>query len=274
MSGFQRLDLGLIHVGPGGTGLQGHALEGTPQSLEPYSANAVDFDGSDYLTRGAGLTDAADSKLLTVSFWINKQGANGASEHIVHAAITGPTERNAIVKGGGDNIQVVCRNSAGSIILNVGTATDSFEVADGWRHYLASFDLTSTAKRHIYVNDVDGYDPTFPGTTYTNDTIDFTVNEWVIGNRPDLARDLDAYLADLWIAPGVYIDFTVEANRRKFIDASGKPVYLGSDGSGPIGTAPLIFLSGPTADWHTNKGTGGGFTENGALTDAASSPSD
>src|SRR3546814_7073174 len=45
-----------------------------------------------------------------------------------------------------------------------------------------------------------------------------------------------------------------------------------ADGSTPTGSAPLVFLSGATASWHTNKGTGGGFTENGALTDAATDP--
>jgi len=33
-------------------------------------------------------------------------------------------------------------------------------------------------------------------------------------------------------------------------------------------------LSGDTATWHTNKGGGGGFTENGALTTSSTSPSD
>jgi len=71
-----------------------------------------------------------------------------------------------------------------------------------------------------------------------------------------------------------FVDLSIEANRRKFIDAIGKPVDLGVDGSTPTGTAPLIFLSGTTIDWHTNKGSGGGFTEVGALTTATTSPSD
>ena len=66
----------------------------------------------------------------------------------------------------------------------------------------------------------------------------------------------------------------MEANRRKFIDVDGKPVDLGSDGSTPTGTVPLMFFSGPTDDWHINKGSVGGFTETGAFTDAPYSPSD
>jgi hypothetical protein len=79
---------------------------------------------------------------------------------------------------------------------------------------------------------------------------------------------ISADMADLWYAPGVYIDFSVEMNRRKFISAAGKPVDLGSSGQRPTGSAPLVLLSGATEGWHINKGTGGGFIENGALTTA------
>jgi len=83
----------------------------------------------------------------------------------------------------------------------------------------------------------------------------------------------DSDVAELWV-DNSFIDFTVESNRRKFISASGKPVDLGSDGSAPTSSAPLVFLSGDTGTWHTNKGSGGGFTENGEITTASTSPSD
>ena len=63
-------------------------------------------------------------------------------------------------------------------------------------------------------------------------------------------------------------------NRRKFIDPNKDPVDLGEAGQFPTGTSPLVFLANPTASWQTNLGTGGNFTENGALTDGSSSPSD
>jgi hypothetical protein len=74
-------------------------------------------------------------------------------------------------------------------------------------------------------------------------------------------------VADLWWAPGVYLDLTVTANRRKFISADRRPVPLGANGQTPTGSAPLIFLSGDLAAWHTNKGTGGGLTQTGALSE-------
>jgi len=85
---------------------------------------------------------------------------------------------------------------------------------------------------------------------------------------------LNCEIADLYLNTATSLDLSSTANRRKFISAEDKPVDLGSDGSTPTGTAPLIFLSNPTATWQNNLGSGGNFNENGALTDAGDSPSD
>jgi hypothetical protein len=83
---------------------------------------------------------------------------------------------------------------------------------------------------------------------------------------------LGAHLADFWLDYGTYIDFSSATLREKFISANGMPMYLGADGSLPTGSSPEVFLSGDTADWHLNKGTGGGFVENGELTESLSQP--
>ena len=63
-----------------------------------------------------------------------------------------------------------------------------------------------------------------------------------------------------------YFDFSVEANRRKFFDALGYPVDLGSDGSNPSGDQPHVYLN---AGFHngTNLGAGGNFTPSNTPTD-------
>lgn len=43
-------------------------------------------------------------------------------------------------------------------------------------------------------------------------------------------------------------------------------MYAGDDGSLLTGSKPDVFLSGDVDTWHTNIGSAGGFTENGALT--------
>ena len=71
-----------------------------------------------------------------------------------------------------------------------------------------------------------------------------------------------------------FLDITTESNRRKFIDENGFPVDLGATGQLPLGADPLCFFSGATPAWQTNKGDGGGFTENGTLVTATTFPSD
>ena len=84
-------------------------------------------------------------------------------------------------------------------------------------------------------------------------------------------------MAEVWFDDS-YIDFSTEANRRKFATAGGKPVDVGTDGSTPTGGQPIIYLSvrpgDAAADFVTNRGTGGNFTQNGTLSLAGTSPSD
>jgi hypothetical protein len=56
-------------------------------------------------------------------------------------------------------------------------------------------------------------------------------------------RGIIGDLAELWFAPGVFIDFSIEANRRKFRKANGKAASLSNDGSGPTGTPPLFYMT-------------------------------
>lgn len=74
----------------------------------------------------------------------------------------------------------------------------------------------------------------------------------------------------LWDTPGSFFDLDIEANRRKFINADGSPVFLGDNGQIPLGHQPLIYLSVPTggvtSDFNINRGTlGGSFDGNGTL---------
>jgi len=237
-----------------------------------YSANAVHFDGtSDYLARGADLTGTVDGKQGTISFWIRKTGSDGGlSEQIFSNAKTlgGNNDFTFLVtKTGDDEIAIRGDNSGGLTRLLIESSVDSIEVADGWVHVLASWDLSDSAKRHLYINDVSDINVGI----YTDDTIDYSVADWGVGARPGGNSKLDGDLADFWF-DDTYIDFSVEANRRDFITAQGRVVDLGADGSNPTSLSPLVFLSGDTSTWHTNDGTGGGFTENGALTDAENGP--
>ncbi len=224
-----------------------------------YVPNAVNFDGTnDYLEYNAPLTGAADSTKWSGSVWLRLNSSlhqvlldddDGTGFYIDLDSTFG----FEIIGNDLDNGPEVLR-IRGPIIQNLSA---------GWHHIMWSLDLSDVNKRHIYV---DGVDQLLSAPTYnTSGVIDFTRPATRVGRGA--ANRLNGDIADFWVDFGTYIDLSVEANRRKFISDTGMPMYLGPNGSIPTGSPPDIFLSGDTADWHTNKGTGGGFTENGELTD-------
>lgn len=226
---------------------------------------AVNFDGSTYLTRGADLTGSAASKLWTFSLWV-KRGSIGVLQRIFDT-----TSFKAELQFLANNeLSLKGRTTGGVSILLVNTSA----IADttNWHHVMGSFDLSDTGKRHLYVDGVSD----LTVSDYVNDLIDFPEPEHTVGTNGSVPGtfNYDGDMAELWNGHGVYIDLSVQANREKFRTADGKPANLGVTGEMPTGAAPLMFFSGATENWHTNKGTGGGFTENGTLTTASTSPSD
>jgi len=109
---------------------------------------------------------------------------------------------------------------------------------------------------------------------YTNTALGFgNANGHLIGSAAGGVSKLQGDISDLWEEHGgTYTDFSDANTYAKFVKFN-KPVNLGQQGQRVTGTSPIIFLTGVTDSWHTNKGTGGGFIENGALTTAPTSPS-
>ena len=234
-------------------------------------ANAVNFDGTnDFLRLAGDFTGNPDGKAGTFSAWIDLTGGDAASQVIFQKHNITPVNRFIIDRTTGDVFRVRGLNAAGTLILSM-TSTGTYTASSGWVHLLIAFNLATPVAR-LFVN---GADDEAGGSTETNDTIDFATGDgnWNISVNAGSGEKMTADVADLWFDDS-FIDISTEANRRLFIDPNGKPVNLGEAGQFPTGSSPLVFLSGPTANWHTNKGTGGGFTENGALTDGSSSPSD
>lgn len=223
----------------------------------------VYFDGLSYIRLSAGLTGAADTKQLTFSFWMRKTGNDNVLERFFTSTST---------LGGGDAARVfrVSKRATNSIqviadtVLNVNSTNGSVEVDDGWQHILMSFDLSDTGKRHLYINDTSD----LTVVTYTDANMDMTVADWSVGALPDGDLPYTGGLAYFWFQPGVYIDFSVEANRRKFRTADGSPADLGPNGEAPTGSTPIIYFRGPAVDFNDNLGTGGTpWTVIGTLTD-------
>lgn len=222
--------------------------------------NAVAFDGSAaWLNKSSALTGVSDSKLLSMSLWIRTTSSSGGNMGIL--GIDGPTLA-IYMRGSDKKLQIKGENATNVQILDiVSTST----INDGtWHHILLSVDMENSSNRHLYIDGISALAGS--PSTHTDDSIDFTGQTFVGGG----STKWDGDMADFWVDFSTYIDFSVLANREKFYNSGA--VGLGSDGSLPTGTSPDVFLSGNTSTWHTNKGTGAGFTENGALTDASTQP--
>lgn len=231
------------------------------------------FDGTnDYMTRGATLTGASDSKTGILSLWFKVNGGN-ATSRLMLSSWNGSSLQFQLVHGqsGDDKISVFGINSSFSTILNLKTNT-AYSSGSTWRHILASWNLATGGARSLYVNDVNDLNE----VTFTNDTLDYTATDWSIGAAPNGNFKGSYDLTELYFAPGQYLDFSLISNRRKFISASGKPVHLGSTGSLPTGTAPLVYLplNANLGNAEVNSGTGGNFTITGILTATSTNPSD
>lgn len=120
-----------------------------------------------------------------------------------------------------------------------------------------------------YPTGVSGNGGTFAGYTFGTDPLPFVY----IPSASETLTD-----ADLFFQPQTgFVDFSVEANRRLFIDANGCTAFLGTDGIIPFGSVPPVFLTrGPAQlpdTWAMNAGNGGTFVITGGdLTAAGSMP--
>ena len=236
------------------------ALIRSPATVASYTPAAVDFDGTN--DGIASFTLPSDATAATLFFWWNRQGGDGTERMLFGNS----SARTYVLLTTGNKIRVLLRTSAPATVVDFVT-TPTYTAA-GWHSLLVSFDAATTTG-HIYIDDAA---PALDTNTVNNAT-------WVASSASAIGQDqVDGrrwygYMAQPLIKLS-YLDVSVEANRRKFITSANKPVDFGSDGSTPFGAQPEVYLNNPTATWHTNLGSETGFTERGALTDAATNPND
>lgn len=243
------------------------------RELSPVIVDSADFDGTnDYMLRGADLSSVVDSKSGILSLWIRLDGGDGVQQRLLgNSAIA-----NAgfyVLRLSTNLFAVVGENAASTIILDLRT-TATFVAGATWRHLLASWDLASAGASHLYINDVSDKNE----LVFTNDTIDYTLGDFGVGAGTAGGAKTNGCLAEVYFAPGQYLNFADSSNRRKFITVEGYPANLGSDGATPTGTAPAVYLhlddAEAVANFATNRGSGGNFTITGTLDTGSTSPSD
>lgn len=135
----------------------------------------------------------------------------------------------------------------------------------GYRvHMMMSADLHAQVVQ-VYVNDapVTLTGETWTGTPPFNFNIANTINIWEWNVAGTIASGSHPALGDAWLHnTPAFVDLSVVANRRRFINADLTPVNLGDTGTEPFGYQPAMYMSirpgGVAADILLNRGLGGG----------------
>lgn len=146
--------------------------------------------------------------------------------------------------------------------------TSRIDPNTGWHHLVFSVDMAGAS--HMYIDDVS--DKTI--NTYENEVLLFSRPHPIIGAAFGLDMVWDGCLAEVWSFPGVSMDLSVVANRRKFITGAGRPAKLGLNGQLPTGVSPIAYAKGPVGTNWTGKnfGTGGDYRLTGNPLACATKP--
>ena len=234
--------------------------------------DSADFDGTnDYMTTAGALTGEADGKSGTLSAFIRLDGDDASFQNILRNRGGTNPPGFSFGRNASNDFSINGRNAAGTLILQLDSSA-SYAAGATWYHVLASWDLAN-GLGHLYVNGVSDLD----ASTLTDDTIDYTLGTWAFGAEPTVNK-FNGCAAEVWFAMNVYTDFSIPYYRAKWASVGNKPVYLGTDGSAPNGTAPILYFhladAEAVANFATNRGTGGDFSITGTLTDGSTTPSD
>lgn len=232
-----------------------------------YVANSTRFDGTnDYLRRTSNFTGGATSgKTGIMSGWFNLKGGDGSLQIAWgQDAGYGQFERTT-----GNKWRLFLYDVAGSAIsLNI-TSNNTYTTASGWHHVLIAWNVASGIAQ-MYINDASDVTGS---PTALNNTLEYSRLDLSWGANKVGGSKLNADVADFYFNTDTTLDISVTANRRKFITAGLKPVYLGTTGQLPTGATPQIYLTNPFSSWQTNAAGNGNYTVTGALTAGDSSPS-
>ena len=216
---------------------------------------------SNGIEKGGDLTGIANGKSGTVSMWCNFTGASSGAQVLWN------TRQNATIgttlytyRGADGKIGIWALNSAGAYIM-VAATTANIAASAGLYHIYMSWDLAVSNQIKIYVN---GVDQALTISTFTNDTIQYSVPNHGFGGNlySPFTPTTPAMVGQLYVNYSTYLDPVT--NISKFYNA-GKPVSLGTSGQIPTGISPIVYLDGDATSILTNRGTGGNFAAFGTL---------
>ena len=191
-----------------------------------------------------GLTGCVDGKTGIFSGWI-KPRVDDCDRVLISTTSNAAYSQFQVYLNAANKVEIYGADIDSTIILTL-TSNGTYTTASGWIHIYGSWDL-STGRAVLYVN---GANDLASGSLLTNAAINYTSGSFLIGLN-DNSMSTDIELCEMYFNSAAYLD-----DPSKFI-AGGKPISLGSTGSLPTGTAPVLYLKNPYDSFATNSGTGG-----------------
>jgi hypothetical protein len=279
---------------------------------------AVHFDGKTWITRGQIPTGLTDSGQFLFSGWLRPDDLSNFP--FLLSVLPNSTLFGIAINTDGSIGNEAGRvqyefSDGGAEFLNYTLTYNvpdtpallKLDTAHYWHVLIAATTASAVATTQLAINGtyvgelaqdyasiVPNYDPGYPpiidylanrrkdadGVILAGPNTDF------IGFAVDTAGH-DAFTGDaaeIYFAPGQYLDISSLTNIAKFIDFDvvtniGKPASLGGDGSLPTGRQPLIYFhvgavsdDAGAAHFADNSGSGGRFAVTGLLTPAVHMP--
>lgn len=231
-----------------------------------YKIGAVHFAGPRTSLVSTDPIVCTDTGYLTASFWIRLRTPAGSNIFAVDPEGSYGSQIYIAFQSSGFRVKSYFSSSDASKIVEFDPTEDQSFFK--WHHALIAYkaDLGVGLKiAKFYIDDI-----AVSGTLQDPDSafnIGLNGKPILIGEDENGAGGVFD-LADFWISTeSVIVDGDIpEATRRKFIDATGRPVDLGDNGEIPTGTSPFIFFhseyGSDGTDFITNRGTGGTFFTN------------
>ena len=236
-----------INSGLGGNFITNGDLKLASKSATDDSVASVIYGGNTYLYTNS-INVVSNSTKLTISFFfrpkqddrtmIEIQDSSGNSRLIVHMVDDKFTV--AIMNTVPYNVQEF--ESSG--VLNRLT----------WQHILISID-TVTLSQQLYINDVSNIVP------IDNSAGTLGLDTGTIRIGTGFNETFNESISELYIEPGLWLDLSLEANRRKFINADLTPANTRQLNI-VDGLDPSIYLPNSKDSITNNEGTGSNFSMN------------
>lgn len=234
------------------------------QNTTGYFANAVTFDSTCTLVRGASLTGISDGKTGSISFWYNPIFIGSSNQNIFLISDTGGSHTTlSVTYTIFDKFHISGFTSTGSTCLDV--ITSKSYLPNSWYLIQASWDV-SAGIVNFFVNGMSDAS----SISTTNNNINYSRNNAYISGV-NVANRIDASIAELWFSTS-FLDFSSSSIRNLFVN-SGFPTFLGINGQIPTGTSPIVYENSNITNIGVNNGTGGNFSASGTFLTAVSSPS-